>query len=284
MSESAAAPSSMSMEYVLARLSDLPVMPAVVADLVASIDDDNIDLDQLARKIERDQALASKTLRIANSPFFGLTGQIGSIQEAAAVIGLRTIRSIALASAVGNVVGNAGVSADSLRAFWLHAFETAVAARQLAPKLQVSAEHAFVAGLLHDIGKIVVSLYCTEMHAAIVKFSSEHNTDWYTAESELGVPDHGLIASALAQRWHFPEALIEALANYHSPGTSATPLAQIIHVADVLSKCNAVANGASLCIERVDERAWAAVIRSETDLHAALRALRKAGELASHLG
>jgi HD-like signal output (HDOD) protein len=93
-----------------------------------------------------------------------------------------------------------------------------------------------------------------------------------------------LIASALAQRWHFPETLVEALASYHEPGPAATSLAQIIHVAAVLSKCNAVANGGSICIGHVDEKAWDVVIQSDADLHAALRALRKAGELATHLG
>ncbi len=264
-------------EDVIAKLGTLPAMPAVVMDLVASIDDESIDMEQLTHKIERDQALTSKTLRVANSAFFGLAGKVGSIREAATIIGLRSIRSIALASALGGVMRREGDKA-MLCHFWTHAFMTAVAGRQLAGRVGVSAEHAFVAGLLHDIGKLAVAYFYPDIEARLEQYCKDHAASWCEAELALGMPTHGQIGSALARRWHFPEPLCAALDDYHAD--CDMPLARLIYVADLLAACHAAANGERVFINEIDEHAWHAVIHDERDLQRALCVMHSAAEMA----
>lgn len=266
---------------LIEKLRELPAMPQVVAELIASLDDDDADLDSLSEKISRDQALASKTLRIANSPFFGMAGHIGSVREATTVLGLRTIRSIALASAVASVSSSSEKLQLDARSFWLHSFETAAAARELASVSQISPDQAFLGGLLHDLGKLALCVIAPDIVARVEALGGETESAWYTAEQQGLIPAHAELGGALAEQWRFPAPLCAAIAGHHSQQADGGALAATVHVADILSQAHAAACGRSLHIDPLIPAAWARFADRQKILARAVGALRRADKLAA---
>lgn len=146
---------------VLERIQKLPSLPSLVIEILASLNDEHVDVATLANKIARDQAIVARVLRVANSPFFGLSGQTGSIFEAVAVLvycftlGGKNLRGLVTAAAIINALPRTEKGFD-WRAFWHHGIVTAVCAKVLARRAGLNPETAFTAGLLHDIGKLMM--------------------------------------------------------------------------------------------------------------------------------
>lgn len=270
-------------EEIIARLADLPALPAIAADLVSSMDDDELDLAELVAKIECDQALASKTVRVANSPFFGMMGKVGSVRQAATVIGLRTIRSLALASAMSSLRPQRETRSIDLHEYWLHAFQTALAAREIARAVRFGHEQAFLAGLIHDLGKLVMAVLFPHVITQLYATRVEKQLSWSDAEQALGLPSHGAVGAALASHWHFPEALCKAIDEHHPPFPTADRITDIVHVADALSLTYSAArkkqaSGIQLC-----GMAFNRLGLSDLQLRAATRALGHADDIAMQM-
>lgn len=144
---------------VLEAVDSLPSLPAVVLELIASLDDDDDDADSdvLAGKIALDQALSAKALRLANSPFYGLRREVMSVRDAVAVLGFRTLRNLATTAALVDAFGRNGNPSFGFLAFWRHSVGTALCARSLVSHLGMRADVAYTAGLVHDIGRLVLA-------------------------------------------------------------------------------------------------------------------------------
>src|SRR5512132_1939582 len=144
-------------EAVVARVRELPALPAVVTELLVCFEQDNVRTDAIAERIARDQAIAARTLRLANSSFYGMPCEVKTIREAIAVLGLRSARTLVTAVALRNRFGATPAAGIDLDAFWRHTIATALAARSLARTLHTARDEAFTAGLLHDIGRLVLA-------------------------------------------------------------------------------------------------------------------------------
>ncbi|MGQ5489280.1 HDOD domain-containing protein [Thauera sp. ZXT1-4] len=136
-----------------AAAARLPALPSVAVELITSLDAEEADAESLAEIISRDQTLAARLLRIANSSFYGMPGRIHSIRDAIMLIGLRGVRSLAIAASLSGAQPRE-CPGLSLQHFWRHSTATAIAAQELARRNQLPADLAFLASLLHDIGKI----------------------------------------------------------------------------------------------------------------------------------
>lgn len=248
--------STLTGDALVSRVHELPSPPAVIIDLIHSLNNDQCDLVQLAHKVETDQALVSKTLRIANSPFYGLRGQISNVREAITVLGFRSVRSMLLAGAISNTFKNTHASKFNLHNFWIHSLQTAFAARTLAQSARIPTEHAFIAGLLHDIGKLVIATIAPELAETILTYAEEKKCDWHEAERSLGLPTHLAVGAELARQWHFPNMLCTAIASHHAPIPIDQPIARVIHVANVLVHCVATATENEAEIPALDDDAW----------------------------
>jgi putative nucleotidyltransferase with HDIG domain len=228
--------SKLSVEQVTARIYDLPSLPAIVVELLESVNQQDINIEAIAAKISRDQALAAKTLRLANSSFYGLPHKVTSIQDSIAVLGLRSVRTLVTAAAVtGNFVNKVG-GAFNFQAFWRHCIATALAAKALGPYVGVSGENAFTAGLLHDIGRLVLVTRFPEHYAAVLAYRARADCHLLSAEKEVLGIDHAMVGHALAQYWKFAPLILEAIAGHHAPGeTEPGSLIGVIHVADAIA-------------------------------------------------
>jgi putative nucleotidyltransferase with HDIG domain len=202
------------------------------------------------------------------------------MRQAIAVLGFRSVRLLITACAVtGSFVPAPGSRFDFPR-FWRHAVGTAVAARALAPHLRIDAETAFTAGLLHDIGRLVLATRLVEANEAMLAYRAEHDCYIADAEQALFGFDHAVVGSALAAHWKFPAEIQAAVARHHAPaddGRRALPL--LIHAANI------VAHGLDLSGDdddlvppmselawstlKLDDAAWLQVFRdTETTFHA----------------
>ena len=202
-------------EAVIKRIHDLPSLSAVVVELLSSMEQDDIDVHALADKITLDQSLTAKTLRLANSSFYGMQSKVTSMQQAIAVLGFRSIRTLVTACSVTSSFAPGPGSAFDFQKFWRHSVATAVAARALAPHLGIDPETAFTAGLLHDLGTLVLATSFPARHEVMLAYRREHDCYLIDAERAVFGIDHAQVGSALAAYWKFPVSMQVAVAGHH---------------------------------------------------------------------
>ncbi len=223
------------------RVVNLPALPVVITRVLRLVEDPRSSAQDLVRVIGSDQALASRILRLANSAFYGFQREIVSLSHAVVLLGFDTVRSIVLAATVFNTVTDGGAaSAFDRREFWRHAVATASGARMVARSLRmVDPEVAFLGGLLHDIGKVVLDRFFYRRYAEAARLAASLPCLIREAEMTLFGVDHAEVGSWLAERWHLPPAFIEPVAFHHRP-EAASPerwgISACVHLADVLAR------------------------------------------------
>lgn len=256
-------------EQLAAGVQDLPSLPAVVMELLSSIEQDDIDISVLAKKVSYDQALTAKTLRLANSSSFGLQVKVTTIQQAITFLGFQTTRNLITAAAITGCFPSGRCPGFHDKAFWRHSIATAACARGLARRMRFNQDIAFTAGLLHDIGRLVLVSAQPDAYAAVVRWRAQHDGDWQAAEQAVLGIDHVDAGVALADHWNFSGTMRHAIAYHHAPEVhGAGFLAAIVHVA------NAIVHALDLAVEddelvpRVSSVAWDAMgLNEEAYLH-----------------
>jgi putative nucleotidyltransferase with HDIG domain len=218
------------------RIRALPSLPSVAVDLLASIEQEDIDITHLARHIAADQAIAARTLKVANSSFYGLQGRVHSIHEAIVVLGFRAVRSLVISTAAFSTLNAlAPQRAYEPQPFWRHSVGAAVVARHLALLAGRNPETAFTAGLLHDIGFLVLAVCFPEFFRAHWGRNSG-TCGWFECEPSQAAMVHAEAGALLAAQWRLPKALVDAIALHHSLDDPAgEPLTDLTHAADVLA-------------------------------------------------
>lgn len=226
-----------SVGYVLDSVQKLPSMPSIVMEVLESFGNENLSVNTLANKIGRDQAIVARVLRVANAPFFGKSGQVSSISEAISLLGFSHLRGLVAAASIINVFPYTGNVID-MPAFWRHGIGTADCAKVLARHVGLNPEIAFTAGLLHDIGKLVMSVYFPLTFAHVHKTVSGSTIDSLRAESAAFGLDHAAIGGEVAKRWNFPIEIRKAVELHHTEYVASDDitLSDVIYVANLFAK------------------------------------------------
>ncbi len=223
----------LSTQEILRSARDLPALPALVMELIQCMGDPHAHMEQLAAKIAHDQALAAKTLRLANSSFYGLSRQVTSISEATTILGLRTVRSIATAAGLVGGFAPPQDASFNFAAFWRHAIGTALCARSLAQAVRLDEDTAFTLGLLHDLGHLVLATHYSPHYAAAMAYQREHDCLNLEAEQFVLGTDHTVVGGLVAEHWNFSPAIVAAITGHHiPPDTPEKSLTDVVHVAD----------------------------------------------------
>lgn len=247
----------LTLEEVARGIGKLPSLPAVVVELLQSLGNEDVDTAQLAQQIARDQALVAKMLRVANSSFYGLQGKVNSIGDAIVVLGLRGVRTLATAAAVTGAFGSGQHPGFDFRIFWRHSIAIALCARALARHMKMSEDNAFTAGLLHDIGRLVLASCYPRQLAAVLAFQHENDCLLLDAEHAVLGIDHAQIGQVLTERWKFPPLMCEVIARHHQPvGSDCPGLACVIHVADALAHALDLAGDESEMVPPLNSTCW----------------------------
>jgi putative nucleotidyltransferase with HDIG domain len=250
---------ALSIETIQSTVATLPAIPSVAMELMLAFADDELETETLARKLSRDQALVVRVLRVANSPFYGLMRQICTVQEAIVVLGLSSVRTLVTAAAIiGQFPARARRDHD-LHAFWQHSIGVACCAKVLCARVGQSQDTAFVCGLLHDIGRLVLVHYYPLEYAQVEDYCVREDVSRLEAERAVLGLDHAAIGAALVAHWNFPPQIQQVVAGHHLiEAAAASVLTSLTHVADVI--CHALEIGAEPFggVPVLSETAWAA--------------------------
>jgi len=221
------------LEQLLQQIDALPALPAIVQNLLKAGPED-ADIHAMTRLVSLDQALAARTLRFANSSLYGLQARVTTIQQAVTRLGVDAVRHLVAAHTVKDYFSH-DCPGFSLITQWRHAVATAVCARVLARHLHVNQEYAFTAGLLHDVGRLVLITHFRQEYEAVIAYRREHDCEWLHAEREVMGIDHTTAGEALAAHWQFADTIRCAIAGHHEPDLQKDrALAGIVHVANVI--------------------------------------------------
>ncbi len=222
---------------ILERAPEILTLPGIIHDIVDVTSRKSSSASDLTAVIESDPALASRVLAVANSPYYGFVKKIKSVSHAVVVLGFKEIQNIALGMSVLRMFDAKG--SEFMEHLWKHSFCAGVAARMIADHLALKVEGKyFVAGLLHDVGKIFMSQYVPEsFHELLTLMLSSRNLKCYHAleESVLGIT-HQEVGGILLRSWMFPQEIVDAVAFHHDPASSRLDpvFTFCIHLADVL--------------------------------------------------
>lgn len=218
------------------RVGDLPTLPFIAAKLLDTVSDAGSSVVDVARIIAADQSTSTRLLRLANSAHFSLGRRIATVRDAIVLIGYEGVRRIALGLAVLEQFGH-GSAASGLdfARLWLHAIGVGCAARELAPGLAQDGEEAFMCGLLHDVGKVVIASGAPEDYGRAVAIAASGSTI-YDAEIEVFGFSHCDTAELVLSEWRFPEQVLHAACLHHSPreDSPSLPHVALVHAGDCL--------------------------------------------------
>lgn len=223
-------------ENLTKEIQQLPSLSVIVSHLLTQLQREDVAMAELMDEASQDQALAARILQIANSPFFGLSTHIGSLKDAGTMLGIHTLYNIVTAA---GIIGHFPVSDDNsfdCYSFWQHAIGTGICARILARHAGIDQELAFTAGLLHDIGKVVMAVYFEEDFSLVQNYRDENECLVKDAEYSILGFDHSFIGAEVAGNWNLPRPVINAIRNHHSHSAGITPLAELIHLSDIICR------------------------------------------------
>lgn len=249
--------SEMTLEHILQKVRQLPSLSLVLKEVLHSFDNENVDVQTLIGKISRDQGLVARILRVANSAFYGHPNRVGSIGEAVVVLGFHNIRSLVMAAGIINQFPSAKDKAFDRIQFWRHAIGAAVCAKVLAARLGQDQEEAFTAGLLHDIGVLVLDAYFHTYFERVLAYCAANDCALADAEFVVLGLSHAAIGFEVARQWKFPPSIQYAIRDHHQPDDDApAALTDLVHLANVL--CHALEIGNSGCdlVPPLSEGAW----------------------------
>lgn len=226
----------LSLQQVTENLKDLPTLPAIVMELLTSLEQEDTDVHLLAQKVTQDLALTAKTLRYANSPFYSTLVKVTTIQQAMSLLGLDTVKQMVLSAALSGCFPENNCQGFDHKAFWRHSNAVAFVSKLIARRMNFNEDEAFTSGLLHDIGLLaLVTLYPREFEQVIVYRKETLATQFEAERKILGI-DHAAVGEALAIEWNFSEVMKNAIAGHHHPDRPGIGfLASVVHVADGIS-------------------------------------------------
>jgi HD-like signal output (HDOD) protein len=206
-----------SLERKLNNIGDLPVVPAHLGNILKSLDNPDIRTKKLAEYIETDQTLTAKILRSANSPYYGSAGRISTVELAIIIMGLNTIKEIIISLVVRKLFNKIPKYLFDVNLFWEYAIFCGSASRLLARKIGMrKAGEAFVAGLMHDMGILIIIQYFTHEFTEISRLVDSGKFTLLKAEKLVIGADHCEIGSWLAKKWNLPVQLRDAVRYHHS--------------------------------------------------------------------
>jgi putative nucleotidyltransferase with HDIG domain len=219
------------------ELEKVPPLPATVSDVLTALQQDDVDLGTVERNINRDPALTARVLRVANSSFYGFSGQVDNIKDACVILGVYTTRNIVLAAGIIKHLTAGAFGGLDLSGLWQHAIGTGAAAKVLAKPAGVNPETAFTAGLLHDLGKFILAIYFSDSYDAVIRHRDREDSLLRDAETDVLGFDHALVGAKVARVWSLPDSIVNAIEYHHLTATGeARRLANLVQVADIVCR------------------------------------------------
>jgi putative nucleotidyltransferase with HDIG domain len=236
-------------ERLVGAAPELEALPLVAHRVLSLLRDESTSIASLATLLETDQAMAAAVLRHANSGSLMPRRRIGTVREGIVRVGQRTLWAVVVQACAGPMLDR-GLPpyALSRRTAWRHAATASLAARKLSMLLGVGQpEEASVAGLLHDVGKLVLSSVVPELIAEAVSLARGQRLPVWQAERQVLGFDHASVSGALLRSWGLPEEVVGAVEHHHTPDRVVKPLSSLVHLADIAAHVVGAVGGGGAC-------------------------------------
>ena len=241
-------------------------LPSIYHRLAEVMDDPYASAADFGAIVSCDPSLTVRLLQLVNSAFFSFPSRIDSVSHAVTVVGTNQLQDLALATSVIAIFKGIPEDLVNMESFWRHSLGCAVTARVFAAKRgESNVERLFVAGLLHDVGRLVMFQNNPEEARRALKLASKHHQLLHVVERDTWGYDHAAVGMAIIGAWNLPENLQEPVGYHHEPGKARRfPVdAAIIHVSDVTTHAMLLGNGGERFVPPLSRNAWLSV--NETD-------------------
>ncbi len=255
-----APPNPYRIKQITEKIMGLPTLPTVVSKMIELVDNPKTSAASLANLISTDQALTARILKLANSAYYGFSREIYTVNMAIVVMGFNAVKEMGLSLSVFDVFKDLStIRHFDVTQYWQHSIGCGVAAKMMARRYQYRiAGEAFVAGLLHDIGKIVVNQYLPKEFVEIMNRVADSNESLDDAETAVLGTQHGQIGSWLVDRWRLPVIISESIRHHHTPWEARKNplLVAIVNTANYLVHIAGVGNSGRPVPLDIDEQTW----------------------------
>ena len=233
----------MSYENKVARkVKSMPPLSTTTMDIIKLIAQEDYATEDIVRLIETDMTLAGRCLQAVNSPAIGLRAKVVTIQRAVILLGANTVADIALQTGMTELFNfNLTGYSSTAEELWRHCLRTAIASRRVASEILCSktGDVAYAAGLLHDIGKVIISEFLEEQSDNLFSGTeTDSDRDFLEAENALFGTDHTRVGARIAEKWHLPTAFQMAIRYHHQPGNAPEEWRELclaVHIGDMLA-------------------------------------------------
>ncbi len=264
-------------ESIIKRLEtdqELPVAPMVVSKINNLFEKDSSTAEDIADVLQLDPALTAKVLRVSNSMAYRGLHEIASVPQAITHLGFREVRNIVLTFSLVKVFPQKG-NVD-YKMFWNHCLSVAFTAQVMnrhARKLSTGYDQAFTAGMLHDLGILILDMYAGQNYSRVSKSAKRKEISLERVEKEILGIDHAEVGSIFLQSWNLPESLVQAVRHHHQPlacNQEVPALTALVHLANFACNNQSIGNGVGIFPNRFSEKAWFDVGLSVDDIPAIL--------------
>lgn len=227
-------------DIILEEGRHISAFPSVVTEIMGMLENPDSTPSQFQEIISKDTLISAKTLKLANSAYYGYSRSIGTISEAVVILGIDTLRSLIIALSAYNVLNKTiegyGYQVED---FWKHSLCTAMLTKKIADaKGMKNLESYFVAGLLHDTGKLLLDKFRLLNKERLENFMAKNKVPDYMAEKAIIGWDHAEVGGQLAIKWKFPQFLVDVILHHHAPhkiNNKNASFVRMVHIADALS-------------------------------------------------
>lgn len=204
---------------IVKKVSTIATLPEVTNEIIRTVEDPRSTASQLHKIVSHDPALVTRILKVVNSAFYGLPGQVGSIERAIVLLGLNAVKNLAVAASLGQMFrGSKLCEGFTPKDLWKHCIAVGVAARDIAKQMKLPiAEEAFLAGMIHDMGILIAMQVHPEQTVRVCEASKKGEKSFCELEREIIGVDHQQLGQALAEQWKFPRACQLVAGFHHQP-------------------------------------------------------------------
>lgn len=239
------------LEIMIMTASDLPTIPVVATKVMQLIESEKATAEELAKVVASDPAVAARVLKISNSSFYGCQRQIQTLSHAIVVLGFSTLKSLVVAASVKQVYKPYGLTEKML---WEHSFGAGLAARIIAKETRAAnEEEAFLGGLFHDIGKIIMNNMDSQQFQAAMQKCYNDQVSFSEAERQVYSYTHSEVGALVIKKWNFPDILMHAVLKHHSFDFAEDEDAYQIRLACVVGLANMFCHKAGVGMREPDD-------------------------------
>lgn len=261
---------TITIEDIVSKTPDLPTIPATAIRVMKETQKSDASAATVGRLLATDHALSARVLRLANSAYYGLSRKVNELQEGVVVLGMRTVKNLAAVAATYPWMSRSLPGYElGPEEMWSHSFGTAVGAQILAEKSRKCApDVAFTAGLLHDLGKVALSVWLENKIHAIQLYATRECIPFDAAERKVLGYDHCQVGAYLARAWNLPEEIEMAALYHHRPdiAENPSPVTDCVHLGDYLTSSMGFGLGGDGLHYAVSEKAFTRLGITEADL------------------